>query len=104
MSAAATALFLDARQRTLLYNTTLLGIGAAALSTAIGVPLGITLARVPLKRKTAIRVVLAAPMLLPPYVVALAWIYLRNRRSSRRSSTAMSRRRGPTACPRRLSS
>ncbi len=74
--AAATALFLDARQWTLLYNTTLLGAGVAALSTAIGVPLGIALARVPLKRKQAMRVCLAAPMLLPPYVVALAWIYL----------------------------
>ena len=36
---------LDARQRTLLYNTTLLGVGAAVLSTAIGAPLGIALAR-----------------------------------------------------------
>jgi iron(III) transport system permease protein len=76
MSAAAMALILDARQRTLLYNTTLLGAGAAALSTAIGVPLGITLSRVPLKRKPTIRLVLAAPMLLPPYVAALAWIHL----------------------------
>jgi iron(III) transport system permease protein len=74
--AAAAALLLDARQRTLFYNTTLLAVGVAALSTAIGAPLGITLARVPMKRKAAIRVGLAAPMLLPPYVVALAWIYL----------------------------
>jgi iron(III) transport system permease protein len=78
VNAAAAALLLDARQRTLLYNTTLLGIGAAALSTAIGAPLGVTLARVPIRRKAAIRVVLAAPLLLPPYVVALAWIYLGN--------------------------
>jgi iron(III) transport system permease protein len=76
IGAAAAALLLDARQRLLLYNTTLLGVGAALLSTAIGAPLGITLARVPLKRKAAIRVVLAAPMLLPPYVVGLAWMYL----------------------------
>jgi iron(III) transport system permease protein len=76
MIGAATALRLDARQWALLSNTMLLGIGTAAVSTAIGVPLGITLARVPLKRKTAIRVALAAPMLLPPYVVVLAWIYL----------------------------
>jgi iron(III) transport system permease protein len=74
--AAAATLLLDARQRTLFYNTTLLAVGVAALSTAIGAPLGITLARVPIKRKGAIRVGLAAPMLLPPYVVALAWIYL----------------------------
>jgi iron(III) transport system permease protein len=76
INAAAGALVLDARQRTLLYNTTLLGVGAAALSTAIGAPLGITLARVPLKRKAAIRVALGAPVLLPPYVVAVAWMYL----------------------------
>jgi iron(III) transport system permease protein len=76
MDAAAAALSLDARQRTLLHNTTLLGVGVAALSTAVGAPLGITLARVPMRRKAAIRVVLAAPMLLPPYVVALAWVYL----------------------------
>jgi iron(III) transport system permease protein len=76
LDAAGATLLLDARQRTLLSNTTLLGVGVALLSTAIGAPLGITLARVPLRRKGAIRLVLAAPMLLPPYVVALAWIYL----------------------------
>lgn len=73
---AIRALWLDARQRMLLYNTTLLGVGTAALSTAIGSPLGITLARVPMRRKDTIRVVLAAPMLLPPYIVALAWTTL----------------------------
>jgi iron(III) transport system permease protein len=75
VSTGAAALFLDARQRALLYNTTLLGIGVAALSTAIGAPLGIVLARVPLQRTAALRIALAAPMLLPPYVVALAWTY-----------------------------
>lgn len=76
INVAAAALLLDARQRTLMYNTTLLGVGTAVLSTVIGAPLGFALARVPIKRKAAIRVVLAAPMLLPPYIVALAWIYL----------------------------
>lgn len=76
IQAAAAALLLDARQRSLFYNTTLLGVGTAALSTAIGAPLGIALARVPLKHKAAVRVVLTAPLLLPPYVVALAWTYL----------------------------
>lgn len=76
LHAAAAGLLLDARQRTLLLNTFLLGAGVAVFSTAIGAPLGIALARVPLRRKAAIRLVLAAPILLPPYVVALAWIYL----------------------------
>jgi iron(III) transport system permease protein len=67
---------LDSRQRGLLYNTALLGIGTALLATAIGAPLGAALARVPLRWKAAIRVIAAVPILLPPYVVALAWIYL----------------------------
>jgi iron(III) transport system permease protein len=70
------ALALDSRQRGLLYNTALLGAGTALLATAIGAPLGVALARVPLRRKAAIRVIAAVPILLPPYIVALAWIYL----------------------------
>jgi iron(III) transport system permease protein len=72
----STALFPDARQRGLLYTTSLLGTGTALLATAIGVPLGVALARIALPLKTALRLALAAPALLPPYVVGLAWIYL----------------------------
>jgi ABC-type Fe3+ transport system permease subunit len=74
--AAYATVLLDARQRGLLYNTTLLGIGSALFATAVGVPLGIALARVPLGGKALIRLALAAPALLPPYVVGLAWVYL----------------------------
>ena len=70
------AIALDERQRGLLYNTALLGIGTAPLATAIGAPLGVALARVPLRRKALIRICVASPVLLPPYVVALAWTYL----------------------------
>lgn len=70
------ALALDSRQRGLLYNTAFLGVGTALLATAIGAPLGVALARVPLRRKAVIRVIAAVPILLPPYIVALAWIYL----------------------------
>ena len=75
-SQAYEALLLDARQRGLLYNTALLGTGTAFLAAAIGVPLGIALARVPFRGKPLIRLVLAAPALLPPYVVGLAWVYM----------------------------
>jgi iron(III) transport system permease protein len=74
------AFLLDSRQRGLLYNTASLGIGTAVLATAIGAPLGLALARVPLRRRALIRLMAAAPVLLPPYVVALAWIYLGSRR------------------------
>jgi iron(III) transport system permease protein len=69
-------LSLDARQRGLLWNTALLGVGTACLATVIGAPLGVALARVPLRGKALLRVALAVPVLLPPYVVALAWTYL----------------------------
>jgi iron(III) transport system permease protein len=70
------AVFLDARQRGLLYNTVVLGAGTAVLATAVGAPLGLMLARIPLRRKALLRLGLAAPILLPPYVLALCWTYL----------------------------
>ena len=73
---AYTALLLDARQRALLYNTTVVGLSTATLATIIGMPLGIALARIDLPWKRTLRVLLAAPMLLPPYVAALAWVAL----------------------------
>ncbi|MGH9201304.1 MAG: ABC transporter permease [Vicinamibacterales bacterium] len=69
------ALLLDARQRGLLLNTALLGIGAAFLATAMGAPLGLALARITLPGKALLRVALAAPVLLPPYIAGLAWTY-----------------------------
>jgi iron(III) transport system permease protein len=69
-------LLLDGRQRGLLYNTAVLGIATAALATVIGAPLGVALARMDLRWKPMVRVMLAAPMLLPPYVVGLAWVFL----------------------------
>lgn len=73
--AAYRALSLDARQQGLLWNTALLGGATALLASAIGAPLGVALARIPLRGKALVRLALAAPALLPPYVVALAWTY-----------------------------
>ena len=74
--AFAAAVVLDSRQRGLLYNTALLGVGTATLATAIGAPLGIVLARVPLRGRGVVRLLAGAPVLLPPYIVALAWVNL----------------------------
>jgi iron(III) transport system permease protein len=73
---AADAYSLDVRQWGLLANTARLGAGTALLAVAIGTPLGLVLARAPLPHKALLRMTLAAPVLLPPYVVALAWTYL----------------------------
>jgi iron(III) transport system permease protein len=66
---------LDPRQRRLLTTTTLLGLGTTVLSSAIGAPLGVVLARVAVPGKTLLRIALAAPVLLPPYIAGLAWTY-----------------------------
>jgi iron(III) transport system permease protein len=73
---ASSALGLDARQRGLLFNTALIGLGTALLATAIGAPMGLALARVSVRHKAVVRLALAAPVLLPPYIVGLAWTYL----------------------------
>lgn len=70
------AVLLDARQRRLLWNTGVLGVSTAMLATALGAPLGIALARVRLPLKGLLRLALAMPVLLPPYIVALAWTFL----------------------------
>jgi len=70
------ALLLDSRQRGLLLNTALLGVGTAIMSTLVGVPMGVALARMALPFKAGLRILLAAPALLPSYIVGLAWLYL----------------------------
>jgi iron(III) transport system permease protein len=70
------ALLLDARQRRLLVTTAALGLGTTAVAASVGVPLGAILARSTLPAHAAVRAGLTAPVLLPPYIVALAWTYL----------------------------
>src|SRR5215207_2667926 len=69
-------LLTEPRQRELLLTSTLLGTGAALLATALGAPFGLLLARAPLPAKRLLRVTLAVPLVVPPYVLALAWILL----------------------------
>jgi iron(III) transport system permease protein len=73
--AGYSSVVLDSRQRGLLFNTAALGAGTAVLATIIGSPLGIALARVSLRGKSFLRLMAAVPVLLPPYVTALGWVY-----------------------------
>ena len=75
-AAFTSELLLDARRRGLLYNTTALGVGTSLVATLIGVPLGILLGRVTIPGKAVLRVALATPAFIPPYVIALAWMSL----------------------------
>lgn len=69
-------LLAEARQRNLLLTSTLLGLGVAALATAIGAPIGLVLARADLKARRLWRMALVVPLVMPPYVLCLAWIYV----------------------------
>jgi len=73
---AYAAVVFDARQRQLLANTLQLGVGAALVAALIGIPLGFALARVPVRAVRVLRVLLAAPLAVPPYILALAWVYI----------------------------
>ncbi len=64
------------RQYQLLLNSALLGAGASALATLIGAPLGLLLARSDVRGKDWQRLALVAPLVAPPYVLALAWTWL----------------------------
>jgi iron(III) transport system permease protein len=69
-------LLTDARQRELLMSSALLGAATATVATIVGAPLGLLLARADLPAKGLLRLALIIPLVLPPYVLGLAWIYV----------------------------
>jgi len=73
---AAAAGLADERQRSLMVNTLLLGAGVTAFALAIGAPAGIVLARCNPRRVWLARLMFAVPLVLPSYVLGLAWIAL----------------------------
>jgi iron(III) transport system permease protein len=66
----------EARQRELLMNSALLSAATALFATTMGAPLGLLLARSNLPAKSWLRLALIIPLVLPPYVLGLAWIYV----------------------------
>jgi iron(III) transport system permease protein len=64
------------RERRLLASSALLGAGASALATLLGAPLGLLLARSDVRGKEWRRLALVVPLVVPPYVLALAWTHL----------------------------
>ena len=67
-------LLVEPRQRELLLNSILLGASSAVFGTLLGAPLGLLLARARLPAKRLLRIALVIPLIIPPYVLALAWI------------------------------
>lgn len=69
-------LLAEPRQRGLLLTSALLGAGTAVLATTIGAPLGLLLARSDLGAKRFWRLALVVPLVVPPYILGLAWVYI----------------------------
>ena len=75
MDAAASA-FAGDRQRILITHTLLLGMGAATCALCAGLPLGLALGRCDPSRVRLARFALVVPLVLPSYVLGLAWVAL----------------------------
>src|SRR5262245_19935598 len=69
-------LLTEARQRQLFMNSASLAVATALVTTIVGAPLGLLLVRSDLPAKNWLRLVLIVPLVLPPYVLGLAWIYI----------------------------
>jgi iron(III) transport system permease protein len=74
--ATAVMTIAEHRQRSLMASTLLLGIGVTACAFSLGAPVGIILARCNPRGIWLSRLLLAVPLVLPSYVLALAWIAL----------------------------
>ena len=69
-----------ARQRVLITQTLLLGLGTAFCALCAGLPIGIALGRCDARRVAFTRFALVMPVVLPSYVLALAWMVLADTR------------------------
>jgi iron(III) transport system permease protein len=65
-----------ARQVGLLARTLALAAGTTALACIVGLPVGFLLSRTDMPGRGVLRILSFAPLVLPPYVSAVAWIYL----------------------------
>jgi iron(III) transport system permease protein len=68
------ALLVSGKQQwVLLGHSLLLSVGVTFFATMVGVPLGVLLGKTDLPFRRTLTVLLAVPLLIPPYVIAVAW-------------------------------
>ena len=68
------------REWVLIAHSLLLSLSTAALATLIGVPLGILFGKTDLTFRRFFTVLFSLPLLIPPYMTAIAWFFLLGRR------------------------
>lgn len=69
-------IFSERRQLGLLFNSLILGFGTSLFAVAIGVPLGFLIKRTDIYFSNYFKYLYLAPILIPPYINAIAWIDL----------------------------
>lgn len=72
-------LFRELRQRHVLGNSTRLAAWATLVSVALGVPAGFLLARLPQRVAMFLRCGLIVPLVSPPYILGVVWIFVTGR-------------------------
>ncbi len=70
---AYTGVLTSPRQWTLMAHSMLLSLLVSLFATIIGVPLGLALGKTDLPFRKTFAVLFAIPLLIPPYIVAVAW-------------------------------
>ncbi len=69
-------LFTDSRQLILFKNSIILSLSVSLLSVIIGVPLAFLIARTDIYFRRYLKYLYLLPILIPPYISAIAWIHL----------------------------
>lgn len=67
------ALWQSGGQLKLMSNSLGLSLAVTVLATIVGVPLGVLLGKTDLPFRSGLAVLLSVPLLIPPYVIAVAW-------------------------------
>jgi iron(III) transport system permease protein len=69
------SLLTSSRQQELLWNSLVLALATASFATLFGAPLGFFLAKLRLPSRHRWRLLLVTPLLVPPYILGIAWIF-----------------------------
>lgn len=78
--AAYRGLLTSRREWTLMANSLTLAMATTCLATLVGVPLGILLGKTNLPFRRFFTVLFTVPLLIPPYMTAIAWFFVMGRR------------------------
>ncbi len=73
-NAAMAEVLREPRQWRLFLTTAAVAVGAAGISVLLGAPAGVTLGRMGPRPRRLLAGLLAVPLLIPPYITAVAWV------------------------------